>query len=628
MFNVGVRIDVNGMSGFRSSISGSAGSINRFGYGIRSGTNHLRSFSTGAAQAMGSVRNLVSSVFNLQNVILGAVGLAAGGSLFEKIIGSNATFQANRLGMGAIINGNLQFADSRGHAMRADQNFMKSLKVSSQVMKTFEDMALKSPGTSDDLIQIFKSGLNPALGAGKSITQIEDITLAALTYAKVIGNDIPQASRDLQFILSGTADSQNKTWGQINKSVGLSTEAFNKLPSSERFDRLSKTLKSFATKEVLEEYAMSWGGLTSSLEDFQTIGFRTFGGPLFKELSGFLKEGVNWLIKNKASVQATAAAWGQNFVGSIRSAITAGREIYGVVSRVHDVIQTKLAPVLSSVGKAFDVDFGGGIREAIRQGLRIYSMMVSLYGWGKEKLGPVFAEIGRGFAVHFASVNAWLQANQPLIAEAWKGFQMLSGIVLRVGSAFAAILGMGIVITIEAIGLAVLYTFAQFRKFYAFVESFPLRMANAFDGVKIQFLRLGAWLLDTAKRIPVLGILFGIGDVVLGGTAAATANIAAIQGAMDRRALEITAGDPTDPRKQYGASRLLALDQTRTQGAATANTTNLANSSAKTEVIVNQNITTSDPVVAGNIAAAGVQKAIPKKAPNPKVGSPLTLLNP
>jgi hypothetical protein len=548
------------------------GAANRFG-------SSLRFFKPGADQALQSVRSFVGGLMNMKMMLVGLLTLAAGGSLFSKIIGSNAELQMSRLSMGAVINANLQFRDSQGVALKSNQNFIRSMKVSTGVLGDLENMAMRLPGTTQDLTGIFRLALNPSLSAGKTIKEIEALSASTMVFAKITGTDMPQASRDLQFMLNGQADSVNKTFAALKDIMGVQSEGFNKLTKAERFGKISAAFKQFVTKEALEEYASSWDGVTSTLDDFSSIALRTFGGPLFKMLSTNLQSGVEWLTKNKESVMATSLAWGTNFVGGIKNAIDMGSKAFAFYKE-HEKIINGLTIGIGLVVAGIWAWNAAQIALTLVQNLNPVMLAITAVALG---IGLIIT--------HWDQVRPVLEPGLKWLAGAWSTVTRSLNVML------------------------------------AFVKSIPLRFANAWDGIKIQFLRLGAWLLDTAKRIPVLGILFGIGDQMLGGTAAATANIAAIQGAMDRRALEITAGDPSDPRKQYGASRLLAMDPTRTQGAATANTTNLANSSAKTEVTVHQNITTSDPVVAGNVAAQGVQRSIPK-APNPRVGPPLTALTP
>jgi hypothetical protein len=278
-----------------------------------------------------ATRDMVGNLFSLKNAVIGVLAVAAGGSLFEKLIGSNAKLQSQQLGLAATLNANLVLRDAKtGKELTGGAGFMAAQKVSKDLQKQFEKDALTAPGSSSELAMIFQSGLNPALQAGKSVDEMRIIAKEAMTFSKIIGNDIPQAARDIQLLFNGTAGMDNRTWQMIGTTVGLTAEQFNKLPRAERFDRLKKAMQQFATTDVINAYAGSWDGLTSSMGDLIDQTTRTIGAPVFRELSGLLKEAVTWMTNpaNKAGIDAFAKSLGLGIVGAVRLVVRVVPQMY------------------------------------------------------------------------------------------------------------------------------------------------------------------------------------------------------------------------------------------------------------------------------------------------------------
>jgi hypothetical protein len=361
---LGIRISVNGNSGRALNDSARAGrNTERTSTGAARGLNLWSNAARGTGQSMSvlgrgagvaqrgfssfantgrglfgmlrgvgaATRDMVGNLFSLKNAVVGVLAVAAGGSLFEKLIGSNAKLQSQQLGLAATLNANLVLRDAKtGKELTGGAGFMAAQKVSKDLQKQFEKDALTAPGSSSELAMIFQSGLNPALQAGKSVDEMRIIAKEAMTFSKIIGNDIPQAARDIQLLFNGTAGMDNRTWQMIGTTVGLTAEEFNKLPRPERFDRLKKAMQQFATPEVINAYAGSWDGLTSSMGDLIDQTTRTIGAPVFRELSGLLKEAVGWMTNpaNQKGIDAFATSLGVGIVSAVRTVVRVVPQMY------------------------------------------------------------------------------------------------------------------------------------------------------------------------------------------------------------------------------------------------------------------------------------------------------------
>jgi hypothetical protein len=347
---LGIRISVNGNSGralndsaragrnTERTSTGAARGLNLWSNAARQTGRSMGVLGRGLSMARGSaasfskgISGAIGNLFSLKNMIIGVFALAAGGSLFDKLIGSNAKLQSQQLGLAATLNANLVLRDAKtGKELTGGAGFMAAQKVSKDLQKQFEKDALTAPGSSSELAMIFQSGLNPALQAGKSVDEMRVIAKEAMTFSKIIGNDIPQAARDIQLLFNGTAGMDNRTWQMLGATVGLTAEQFNKLPKAERFDRLKKAMQQFATPDVINAYAGSWDGLTSSMGDLIDQTTRTIGAPVFRELSGLLKEAVGWMTNpvNKKGIDGFAKSLGLGIVGAVRTVVRVIPQMY------------------------------------------------------------------------------------------------------------------------------------------------------------------------------------------------------------------------------------------------------------------------------------------------------------
>lgn len=522
-----------------------------------------------ARSSMGAVGGLTRGLFSLQGVIAGVAALAVGGTLFDKLIGSNADLQSQQLGMAATLGANLDFVDSQGKVLDSTKSFAAAMRVSTRMTEEFEKAALKLPGSSDELAQLFSMALAPGSGAGKSVQEIQRLSGEAMTFAKIIQNDIPQASRDLQGILTGgNIGTDNKTWLLLNKNIGMTVEQFKALPEGERFDALSRAFRRFATPEVVKAYASSWEGLSSSFGDIINKGLRLVGGPIFGELSKMLGQAVDYLSdpKNEQTIRAFATELGQNLASGIRTLVQVGGQFLKWLSSVN-------------------------FSSAVDTGKEFWGFLVKLWNVLSSSIVPVFEYFQGLFAGFIEYANDGTEGAVSL-TDGFLGFAQ--GLITVIGYV-AGFIALGLTVTVYSIGKAVLWLVAAWQRFAAFMGTVPERIAIGFERIKLAFFRMGLGLLENAKKNPILGFLFGLTgiDKAIGALSKAADQMDRVLGQRETRVkLQQQAADPTNQRLQYQASRLLALGD------------------SPLEVNVTQNITSSDPEAAGAAAARGVGRAV------------------
>lgn len=516
-FGVGIRITTSGtgaargLAGVARQARQAAQSSQRAGRGINllaGGMVNLRralgAFPRAASRSFQGIRTLSGEIFSLRNAVLAAMTTVAGGALLDKLIGSNAAIESRNIGMASTIQANLEFRDSLGRVLDAQGQLNASLTVGAKVFERFRNSTIENVGTSTEMVELFNASLNAGLSGGKSIDQIAGLAEDATTLMHVIGNDLAQASNDINFILSGQAGAENRTWRALRAQIGLTAEAFNSLPASERFDRLAAAIRRFATPEVQQKYARSWAGLTSSLQEYIDRFATAFGGPLFEFFKSQLGTAIDYLTANRASIEATAKALGEGLVNAIKAVVGFGRRAIEFYKEHKAVIDGLV--------------IGGGIILAARQMAMLATAIRTVTVAG----------------LIFIRTNPWMAA-----------FSLLA----------------------MAIGLVITHWDVLMAGFKLFTSTLGPKLANAWDRVKISFNQMGLSLIRKAQENPVLNWLFGgklkAAEIKLkANVEGLEAQIAMRDLEIARKNLEAMAANPSDARAQYSASRLLARQET------------------------------------------------------------------
>jgi hypothetical protein len=564
--------------------------------------------------SMGKLRGLTQGIFNFKNLLLSALAVVAGGKLFDATIGNNADIQSQRIALSSILNANLKYKDGIGRVLDAQKSWQKSMGISSDMLAKFREDALLSPGTSQELMTLFQGSLNPGLAAGKNLEQLRKFSNLALTTSKIMRTDIDQTSSDVQLMLSGNAGQDVVTWRNLKDQIGLSVEQFNKLPQAERFRLLEKAMRSFASPQAIREFAKGWKGITSSLDDFKTIFFEILGKKGFATIKEYLGRAVTWLSENKKAWKGLASEIGSRFATGIKTAVSFGQDLFKMFNQARPVIQTVIARA-REVGSTIIA----GAQSAMPFVRLVIQGFLEMAATVYNAVMPVVQQFWAILKPLIGVVMEWLAQNKVLLLEAWNGFKMLVGVVANLTTQVAGFIALGLFVVIMQIVKAVIEVAAKFRMWITEIANIPTRMEQSWKDVQAGFLRLGMWLTEKARQIPILGMLFGLVDMKFGIADKLQGELNRIKGQSaqlnqlvnDR----VNQYNMSDPKAQYQASLRLYAATQRGYGGGVFQTT------------VNNYVTTPDPVRAGNTAAKNTATAITKTVksiPTTKLGQPIT----
>jgi hypothetical protein len=585
------------------------------GQGAKTGARDVDTFKNATNRAKQSVGNLGQGILSFKNILLGTLAVVAGGQLFDATIGNNADIQGQRIALSSILNANLKYRDSLGNVLDSEKSWQKSLGISSDMLAQFRKDAITSPGTSQELMQLFQSSLNPGLAAGKNLQDLRKFSNSALTVSKIMRTDIAQASSDIQLILTGNAQQDVKTFRDLKAQIGLTAQEFNKLPPPQRFKLLEQAMKKFASPAAVREFSRSWDGLTSSLDEYKQLFFQTLGAKGFATIKEYLGRAVDWLGTNKKGWQGLASEIGSRFAQGIKMAVSVGQTLIGLFNQARPVIQAVIARA-----QQIGMTIVAGAQSAMPLVRMVIHGFFEMAATVRNAVMPVVLQFWTILKPLWGVVAEWLAENKVLLLEAWNGFKMLVGVVAGLTAKVAGFIALGLFVVIMQIVKAVIEVAAKFRMWITEIANIPTRMAQSWSDVQADFLRLGMWLTEKARQIPILGMLFGLVDMKFGIADKLQGELNRIKGQSaqinqlvnDR----VNQFNVADPRAQYAASMRLANQRNAAGGGMVVNssTTNI--------------ITTPNPTQAGQVAAKNTATAIKKTVtsiPSQKLGQPITV---
>lgn len=288
---------------------------------------------TGNAQA--ALQRISDQVGGLAARLRGAESV--GSRLFRGL----AAFGAGYLGLSALMNGlrragssMLEFYDQTEQAniriatlATAIEHvpFEEARRRAGGFIDTLRQLALQSPATGQDLVNIFADISGPiarVTGSMEDALQASQ-TLANATGALGLGQDYGQAARDFRAILEGRAGVDVRTFSSL-RSLGLisqTTEQWNQMAlhdPEQAYTQLMDILGQFNIAAAAQGNSLS--GLVSSLQSVaQEVG-GAFSGPLLERVKAFMRTILGRILENFDGIKAAARGLGEQMAESLEHA--------------------------------------------------------------------------------------------------------------------------------------------------------------------------------------------------------------------------------------------------------------------------------------------------------------------
>ena len=320
-------------------------------------------------------------------------------------------------------------------------SFDRARQSAGALFRQLNDIAVQSPATATQLMDIFRGVYGPLRQAGTGMQDLLNFTRNAASVGAALQVDYQQLSRDVMMMATGVAGTDVKTF-RLLRSMNLITQ------STEEWNRMAQQDSAKAAETLLEvfnqlggpaadAFGRTWTGVSSTFRGLVEQFMRVFTGPSFAIVRDTLRSINQFLLRYRSNLENVLRFLGsalasrlQNIVNktqtgletivrnmdtvaqTLDAAIAKFNEIKPLIAQIAKVLLIAkavtliLAPLLSIVGTV--VSMAGGLAGAGAAAGGAGAAGAGAAGGGifatlGAAIGPLIAIIGAVIAV-FAGV--------------------------------------------------------------------------------------------------------------------------------------------------------------------------------------------------------------------------------
>lgn len=256
----------------------------------------------------------------------------------------------------------------------------ESMEFAQQAMRQIREDAAALPGTEEDFIQIFRSGLPGALNAGMRAADVSGFTNRFGAVGRAFQIDAPQIGRDLNLLLQGRAGAQVNMWNALRSHVGKTAEQFNAMSAPARLAALQGAIGHF--DDLIRAYQDTWEAQWSTAQSHVTRVATIFSRPMFDSLKNSVRSMNDLYDRHAVAIRevaygagtvlaqafehATEKAWemqevvlglleSRSFTSAVDTVMGGARNLYGAASRT---VRENPGAAASSVGSVAGLALG------------------------------------------------------------------------------------------------------------------------------------------------------------------------------------------------------------------------------------------------------------------------------
>jgi len=262
-------------------------------------------------QASGPSKAIAGSMDSVKSAALAATAAAAavgGGLLFaaKKAVDLGTKFEDTSLSIAGALT-----------AFNLAPNIELAEKAAVKALGNIDKMAAKLPGTTEDYVEVFKSGLPAAIAAGTTdLDKIADFTSRYTAVATANMVDAQQAGSDLSLMLTGMAGQQVAMFRKLQPLIGKTAEEFNKMTRAARMAAIDKSLAGYTG--MLARAGDTMSSKLGEAEAHIAKITRLAGGPIFDAMLAQLAKVNDYFTKNEQSVIAIGSQLANTVVNGIK----------------------------------------------------------------------------------------------------------------------------------------------------------------------------------------------------------------------------------------------------------------------------------------------------------------------
>jgi hypothetical protein len=272
-------------------------------------------------QASGPAKNIADRMGSVERTMAGVktAAFAVGASMTA--IGGGIAFAAKKaLDLGTKFEDTSLSIAGAISAFNLAPNIQMAEQAAVKALANIDKMAAKLPGTTEDYVEVFKSGLPAAIAAGVTdLDKIADFTSRYTAVATVNMVDAQQAGSDLSLMLTGMAGQQVAMFRKLQPLIGKTAEEFNKMTRAARMAAIDKSLAGYSG--MLERAGDTMGSKLGEAEAHLVKIARLGGQPIFDEVLRQLTIINKYLTDNEDSIIRTVKTLSERLVKAFRDLV-------------------------------------------------------------------------------------------------------------------------------------------------------------------------------------------------------------------------------------------------------------------------------------------------------------------
>lgn len=368
-----------------------------------------------------------SSLGGIKSVLL----MLGGGMVFSGIkhhlVDFNSEMQRLKIGLATVT------------AMNLHVPFVRAEKAADKLMEHFTQMAIESPNTTKDFVEMANLISSSVLHAGMGLRDLETMTKGAVTAANALNVRPDLMAREIQRMLAGTVIIRDHAAKQLLAGLGIMDyKKFNKMTAGERAKTTMAAFNSTELQSAATAYATTFSGVASTLKDIFQITLGRVGMPMLQAMTDEIKGWNKWLMANPELLDSMVKKIGGGF-----------KEAFSIIRSIAVDVAPVFLDVLSAVKSV--AEFMSQHRDTL-----MTTAKALLVFKGISMAGGMAKGMGIGVGGMFGQMTTGLKGLVDGIKGAG-GATSLGGLFTSLGGAISGLLGAAGPIAMFGVALYSLY---------------------------------------------------------------------------------------------------------------------------------------------------------------------------
>lgn len=375
-------------------------------------------------RAIGQAASTASSMFNRMSSVTRTLGTRMMGTshstrrLVGGLVGVGATYMGVRMVSRAIQSigssaasanssvENITLSVASLYSEIESVSFAEAQRSASGLYRQLEQLAISSPGTTQNLADMFTMAYGPMRRAGVELNRLTTFSRDAVAVASALRIDAPQVARDISMMATGAAGQDVRTFRTL-RAMGMiteSTEQWNQMAQRTPLQAATRMMDIFDRlgRQSAEAFGRTWTGVTSAFEDITNYFLRAISSPAFNVLRRELLRLNESMVKFRNGISKLLGGFGGRFAHAMAGVISRMRRFFlwvisnigAIGDRIDRSIASlrRLAPMLRAM--AIAAAAFKALTLVIGVAVTAFGAIFSVISTAVGLLGPALAGIG------------------------------------------------------------------------------------------------------------------------------------------------------------------------------------------------------------------------------------------